>query len=75
MFANIVWPPKLENIHHDYMFLVQTIDGNCISGNSLAQLANILKTNNFANIPPSKVVVVGGYIKLDKIKNEGHLKS
>ena len=52
MFANIVWPKKLEKIHTCYIFSIQNIDGSCIFIHSLAKLANMLKARNLANIPP-----------------------
>ena len=41
MLANIVWRPKLANIHTFLCVSIQVIDGNCIFDHSLAKLANI----------------------------------
>ena len=41
MFVNFVWPSKLASTPPWYVFLIQTIEGNCICFYSLAKLANI----------------------------------
>ena len=52
MFANIVWPPKLAIIPPVYVFMMQIIDRNYISGHSLAKLANIPQDNCFGKHTP-----------------------
>ena len=55
MFANIVWTPKLANIPHSYVFLIQMIDGNCMFSNSLAKLANMVRDKKVGKPTPSNL--------------------
>ena len=38
MYANIVWPEKLANVHLVCVFLIQIIDGYCIFRHLLANV-------------------------------------
>ena len=53
-------PPKLANILHCCVFLMQVIDGNCIFSHSLAKLANMVQGQKVdKHTPPHPAV--GGF--------------
>ena len=60
MFANIVWPPKMANIHLYYAFVLRIINGNCMFSHSL-KLANMVQDKKVGKHPPSRVGATKSY--------------